>query len=83
MDLLRCKCSAWGDNHFTIPTAEVRALDGAIVLGRDPHISPVDVAGLYIHCHAVRPVAIGRNDLLVRAVGIQREDAASAQIEEE
>ena len=81
MDLLRCKCSARGDNHFAIPPAEVRALDGAVVLVWNPHVGPVDVSGLDIHCDTVRPMAISRDDLFVRTIRIQREHAAPAQIQ--
>jgi hypothetical protein len=50
---------------------EVGALNGTIVQIGNPHVSPVNMAGLNVDYYAIGVSALGYDDLLVGAVSIQ------------
>ena len=83
MQLLRRVRAALGNDGPAIATVQVHALDGTIVQIRNAHVGPVDVTRLAIDDHTIGYAAAGDEHLLVRAVGIDREDPPAAQVEHE
>ena len=83
MELLRRECLAFTNYGYTILTVEIGALDRTIVLARNAHVGPVNVAGLNIDNDAVRHSASGDDYFSVRAVGVSRMNSAAACFEEE
>src|SRR5262249_31993494 len=84
VDLLRRKrATGWHDER-AIPSIEIGTLDRtAVLVGRDAHVGPIDVAGRHIDDDAVRVRTIRCNDRAMRAVRIDGENAPSTQVEQE
>src|SRR5258708_15635213 len=83
MELLWRERAAFCNDDSTIAAVEIRAFDRAVILVRNAHVGPVDVARSRIDREAVGKPASGDECFRIRAIGVEREDAAAAQDEHE
>ncbi|HEX6028016.1 MAG TPA: hypothetical protein VFY64_03145 [Nitrososphaeraceae archaeon] len=71
MELFWSERAALGKDHPAILSVEIGALNGTIVQIGNPHVSPVNVAGLNVDYYAIGVSTLGYDDLLVGAISIQ------------
>ena len=83
MELLGRERAALRERSSCDSAVEVGSLDGAVVLAGDAHVGPVDVSCLDIDDDPVGQSAIRDEHLAVRAVRIQRDHTAVAEVEKE
>ncbi len=83
MELLWRERAPFGNDESTIAAVEIRAFDRAIVLVRNAHVGPVDVARCRIDREAIGKPASGDECFWLRAIGVERVDAAAAKVEHE
>jgi len=81
VELLWRERAPFGNDESTIAAVEIRAFDRSIVSVRNAHVGPIDVARCRIDREAIGKAASGDKGFWVGAVGIEREDAAAAQVE--
>src|SRR5580704_10681204 len=82
MELLWRERPTLGNDRRAILSVEVHAFEGAIVLGRVPHVGPVEMTGFGIHHNPIRDwTHSSYDDLPIRTVRFHREDATTACIQ--
>ena len=85
LELLRGMRAAPRNGEPAVLAIEIATLDRAVVRFEIAHVGPVDVAARGIHDDAIRmwPMTLGQDRFQIGAVGIHRQDAPGAEVEEE
>ena len=83
MELLWRERAALRDDGRAILPVEVRSFDGPIVLVRHPHVGPVDVTCFGVDDDPVGQTTIRDEHFAISTVGVQRQYATAAKIENE
>jgi hypothetical protein len=84
MELLGREGATGGDDRLAIPSVKVRAFDSAVIQMGNTHVGPKDVTPFNIDDNAIGQMRqIVHDDLSVGAIGVDRQNSAAAQVENE
>ena len=75
--LWRVRGALWNDDPAILPV-EIGPLNGTVVEVGNPHVGPVNVTRINVHCDAIGESAVRYYDLSAGAVRIHRHDTVAA-----